>query len=261
MKQKKYDVEGMSLKEYRDNFGKEVSLDVLKRVYGYSQIGHLPPNALSTAVAIYAEPFKQHNFLQLGLMAEKELNAVTIWNLQTETVTAQRALLSGEWDFHNRAMCIARLGENYVCTRRTTLDFPSDLIIGVYEHRHRFAAVVSLEQKPESVLGLSKVQEVADIMAKNALAYYPEYLELKKRYERMQSTQPQYAKYHKPEKLVAFLLQRPLRFVKGINNTNSVFYNPERAVTVDAFLKQRGEELKQQLNLVSVELFGDFEHL
>lgn len=256
MKKNEFDVTGWSLKEYRDKFGKEVSLDVVRRAYGYSKNGHLPQNALATSAVFYVKPFQQHDFLQLGLMAEKELNAVTIWNLQTETVAAQRALLHGEWDFHNRPMCVARLGENYVCTRRTTLDFPSELIIGVYVHQHRFVAVVSLEQKPESALGIAKVQNVADVLAKNALAHYTVYNEKKLNREWNISC----GRKNVPElpDFKEFLLSQPMRFVEGLNNENSIFYNPNDAVNVGEYLKQRSKELNQQLSIASVDVFGKF---
>ena len=256
MKQTEIDVTGLSLKEYRNKFGKDVSVGVLRRAYAYSKNGHLPQNAIATASVIYAEPFKQRDLAEHGFMAEKALNTVTIWNVLTETATAQRALLEGEWDFHNRHRCIARLGENYECTLRTTLEFTSDSVFGVYEHRHRFVAVVSLEQNPESVLSVAKLKQMAYNLAKNALAHYPEYLAKKQNRERNISRGkknvaelPEFRK---------FLLEQPLRFVDGINDENSIFYNPKGAVTINAYISQQSEQLHQKLSIASVDVFGNF---
>lgn len=257
--EKEIDFKSLSLKEYRDRFGKDLSLDVLKRAYDYSQNGHSPRPALSTSSILYAEPFKQRELFYAGLMAEFEPNAVTIWRLQTETATAQRALLRGLWDYHNRADCIARLGENYACQHLQTLEFPDELIVGVYEHQHRFVAVVSVEAIPESALTVRKVQEVADIVAKNALAYYPLYHAAKERYE-WNIKHPQ--KDFKPEKLPEFrefLLTQPLRFVKGVNPEYDLLCATKRVVSIEEFIVFRSEPLQQKLTIASVDLFG-FEH-
>ena len=257
MKKKKEEKKALSLKEFRDEFGKDVSLDVVKRAYTYVLNGNQPQTSIGTSAVLYAEPFKQSDFRCLGLMAEKELNAVTIWNLQTETVAAQRTLLQGKWDYHNRAMCIARLGENFICSRRTTLEFPSELIIGVYVHRHRYIAVVSIEADRESAIAVPKLQELADIAAKNALAHYTEYLDRQEKRE-----------YYLKHKHVAaaelpefkeFLLKQPLRFVEGVNPQSIL--PAKHIVSVEEFIKHRGEHLNLQLNVASVDLFGDFEHI
>ena len=256
MKHDEFDLHGLSLKTYRDSFGKNVSLDVLKRAYDYSKNGHLPQNSIATSAAIYAEPFKKHTLRQLGLMAQRELNSVTIWNIQTETPAAQRLLLQGEWDFHNRPMCIARLGENYDCTCRTTLQFPNRQIIGVYQHQHRFVAIVSLKQLQESASCVAKVQEIANNLAINIIVHYPAYLVKKEIYElRIKRHLP--APEPLPE-FKEFLLQQPLRFVDNINNESSLFYNPARAVTIGDYLKRHSDELHQELKIANIHIFGDF---
>ena len=248
----------LSLKEYRSNYAKGLSLEVCKRAADYSKNGHRPQNALATSAAIYADPYKHREFHELGFMAEKQLGAATIWNLQTETPAAQRALLSGDWDYHNRQMCIARLGENYVCTRRTTLEFPSNLIIGVYEHFHRFVGIVSVESLPESALSVPKVQEVANILAMNAVAHYPEYTARRDNYKR---NLKRGLNLECPPELVnfrSFLLEQPLRFVVGINEEYGSFRDQQSLVSIANYLSHRGEQLKQELDLITVDVYGDF---
>lgn len=178
MKKKKKEKEPQiwSLKEFRNQFGNDVSIKVVKCAYRYAQNGNQPQSSIATSAVLYADPFKKRDMNCLGVMAEQESGKVTIWNLQTETPSAQRALLQGEWDYHNRSLCISRLGENFICTRRTTLRFPSERIIGVYAHYHRFVAVVSIKSDIESTIATTKLQEMAATVAKNALAHYPEYL-------------------------------------------------------------------------------------
>ena len=254
------DFMNLSLHEYRDNFCKDVALDVLKRAYGYSQNGHLPSNAVSTSSVFYAEPKKYRPLLQHGLWAEKKLNAVTIWDLWTETATAQRALLEGVWDFKNRTMCIARLGENYDCKHQTTLDFPNELIIGVYEHRHRFAAVVSIESNHESAFEVRKVQEIADIVAKNAVAYYPKYLH-EKEYIAWACKHPHGRQIPPPlPEFSKYLLEQPLRFVKNVNPEYDLSRATKHVVTIEEFIVFRSPAM-QKLTIASVDMFGDFEHL
>lgn len=244
-----------SLKEFRDKFCRDLSLDVAKRAYKYVLNGNQQQTSVATSAVIYAEPFKKKDFKHLGFMAEKELNAVTIWNLQTETDWAQRTLLQGVWDFHNRAMCIARLGENFICSHRTTLEFPSELIIGVYQYRHRFVAVVSIEPDCESVIAVPKLQKLARITAMNALAHYPEYLYRKEQRE-------YYLKHHHvasaelPE-YKDFLLTQPMRFIEGVNPP-MIYPETRHVISVEDYIKHRGEQLKLNLKVASVDLFGNF---
>lgn len=252
------DFQNLSLKEYRDKYCKGFNLEVLRRAYGYSQNGHLPASAISTASVLYAEPLKRRPLHEHSLIAQKKLNAVTICDLATETATAQRALLVGEWDLCNRSECIARLGENYDCKQLTTLDFPDELIIGVYEHRHRFVAVVSIEANRESALTVRKVQEIADIVAKNAVAYYPKYLHEQEQVE-FERKHPE--KGQAPKKLPEFrkfLLEQPLRFVPGVNPEYDLSRATKHVVTIEEFIVFRSP-LMQKLTVSSVELFG-FEH-
>ena len=257
MKQTEINFKELSRKEYRDKFCKELSLDVLRRAYVYSQNGHMPQSAISTAAVIYAEPLKQKPLLVQGIMAEKELNAVTVWSLQTETEPAQRSLLNGEWNFHNRAMCVARLGENYACTKLQLLEFPDELIIGVYQHRHRFVAVVSIENEVKSAISVPKVTDIANTMAKNAVAYYPEYLLAKKRQKHCRRLPLQKDKPEQMPDFKDFLLKRPLRFVEGINESYS-FNCTRQEVSIAAYLEACSARLEQKLSLASVDVFGEF---
>lgn len=255
--QKEVDFKNLSLKEYRGRFCKDFSLMVLKRAYCYSQNGHLPSNAIATAAVLYADPLKRRMLLQHGVMAQKEPNAVSIWDLQTETVSAQRSLLVGKWDFHNRSECIARLGENYDCQHQTTLDFPNELIIGVYQHLHRFVAVVSIAAICEAEQDERKVQEIADIVAQNALVYYPKYLREKEQIE-FDRKHPEEGKA--PKKLPEFrqfLLNQPLRFVKGVNPEYDLSRAAKRIVTIEEFIVFRSP-LMQKLKVASIDMFGDF---
>ena len=252
---KKEEKKTWSLKEFRDEFGKGLSLDVVKHAHNYALNGNQPQTSIGTSVVIYAEPFKQKDFKHLGLMAEKELNAVTIWNLQTETDWAQRTLLQGEWDFHNRAMCIARLGENFICSRRTTLEFPSELIIGVYQHMHRFVSVVSIETDRESAMWVPKLTALANILAKNALVHYMEYLH--RNYEREYYLEHHHVASAELPEYKDFFLTQPMRFIAGVN-PHSVYPEAKHVVSVEDFLAHRGEQLGLQLKVASVDLFGEF---
>lgn len=255
MKKKEEEKKTWSLKEFRDEFGKGVSLDVVKRAYKYALNGNQPQTSVGTSAVIYADPFKKRDFKYLGLMAEKELNAVTIWNLQTETDWAQRTLLQGVWDFHNRSMCVAQLGENFICSRRTTLEFPSELIIGVYQHMHRFVSVVSIETDRESAMWVPKLQALANILALNALAHYPEYLA-------READREYYIKRHgivsaKLPEYKDFLLTQPMRFIAGVN-PYSVYPEIQHVISVEDFLAHRGKQLDLNIKIASVDLFGEF---
>ena len=251
MKQNEIDAIDLSVNEYYDKFCKGLSFEVLKRAYGYSQKGHSPSCAIATAAALYAEPFKQRELMQHGLTVEREKTEISIWKLETETASAQRALLEGEWDFHNRAMCIARLGENYNCTRVVALDFPSVPIIGVYVHRHRFAAIVGVEAEHDDPDG------VAEIVAKNAVAHYPEYLDRQERrkWHLKHDKNPQ--KYPPLPDFKTFLLEQPLLFVEGVN-PRSIFAQTRHIVSVGEFVKRCSQEQKQMLCVTSVNVYGEF---
>ena len=254
--EKEIDFKSLSLKEYRDRFGKDLSLDVLKRAYDYSQNGHSPRPALSTSSILYAEPFKQRELFYAGLMAEFEPNAVTIWRLQTETATAQRALLRGLWDYHNRADCIARLGENYNCTLQKTLEFPNTEVFGFYQHYHRFVAVAGIKFNPECESDFAPstvrliINGIAVVIATNAVAYYPEYLDQERQWHHEHDKKTQ--KSPKLPEFKEFLLKQPLLRVKGIAS----FFRSSRIPTVGEYLAQSGDEIKQKLILASVNVFG-----
>jgi hypothetical protein len=257
MKQIDFDASGMSLKDYRNKFGKDLPLCVVKTAYGYSQNGHAPQQALATAAALYAEPFKQHDLLQLGLFAEKQNNTVTIWNLQTETVAAQQQLLQGEWDYHNRAMCIARLSENYACTRRTTLEFLSDHVVGVYAYKHCRVAVAELEQTPEAnkASSMREAEKLADLVAQNAVNYFESYQLASVRYKQVSGSAPSVdAERLNPGSFKDFLLGSKMRFVEGINPETGFLCTAPK-VSVAQFLQQRGEQLGLALRVLNVKLF------
>ena len=254
MKEKEIDFTGLSLKEYRDRFAKDLTLEVVRRAYTYSQNGHLPQNAIATAAVLYAEPMKRRELMHHGLLAQKEQNAVTVWKLHTESATAQRELLHGEWDFHNRAECMARLGENYECKLCSTLEFPHNAVIGVCEHRHRFVAVVGIVPESESIL-VTQLQKIADTVAKNALAYYAEYLEYCQRCKRATEFEPQYAQ--KPKKFKEFLLDSLLKFINAIDPEYGII-EANTWVTVADFIRHWEEQFKQTLTLTSIDVFGDF---
>lgn len=256
MKKAEIDFQNLSLMQYRDKFCKGLSLDVFRRAYAYSQNGHMPQNAISTSAVIYAEPFKLRPLYFSGVMAEQELNAVSIWKLQTETATAQRFLLNGEWDYHNRAMCVARLGENYSCTKLQTLEFPSELIIGVYQHYHRFVAVVSIDNESVSAISVPKVREIADILAMNAVADYPEYLCNKERLTYYRKHPEKGKVLTKLPEFRAFLLEQPIRPVKGIKDSS--IFRKATPVSIASYLDMCSEQLGQKLSLASVDMFGDF---
>ena len=249
---KTFNEKSMSLKEYRDKYGADFPLCVVKTAYSYSQKGVLPQQAIADAAVIYAEPLKQHELLQCGLMAEKQQNTVTIWNLQTETNDAQQRLLQGEWDFHNRMMCIVRLGENYACVRRDTLEFPSEQVVGVCEHKHRFIAVVALEQNPipTDAVAIQKAEKLANLIAENAVSLYKGYLMSVKRCRQLGLNQNSFESY---------LLKHKVLFVEGINPQNDI-PGEKPKVSIEEFLLQQGKKLKQTFRIADIRLFGDFEH-
>ena len=258
MQKTEIDFQSLSLREYRDTYCKDLSLDVLRRAYGYTKNSHMPQNAVPTATVIYAEPFKTRELKQHGVIAEKRVNTVSVWDLQTETAVGQAELLRGEWDFHNRALCISRLGENYNCSLQSLLEFPVDTAIGLYAHNHRFVAVVNIEPEKEVICALPAVQEVADIIAKNALVHYPEYLS-------RQEAREYDLKHHNIVEgelpaSIDFLLTQPVYFW-GVADPGKIYPEARHVISVEDFLKSRGEALGSKLRIASVELFGDFKHL
>ncbi|MBQ8464618.1 MAG: hypothetical protein IJ545_01250 [Alphaproteobacteria bacterium] len=252
---------GLSLKEYRDKYGANFPLCVVKTAYGYSKKGVLPQQALANAAAVYAELFKQRELSQCGLMAEKRQNTVTIWNLQTETSDAQQRLLQGEWDFHNHAMCIARLGENYACTRRTTLEFSSNQVVGICEHKHRFIAVVALEQSsiPTDVVSVQESEKLANLVAENAVSLYKGYLMSVERRRQLSGNATQQNEKLNHISFENYLLQHKILFVEGLNPEND-FLGKAPKVSVEQFLVQQGDRLKQTFRIADIKIFGDFEH-
>jgi hypothetical protein len=257
MKQTEIDFQSLSRKEYHDKFCKEFSLDVFRRAYAYSKNGHMPQNAIPTAAVIYAEPFKLRPLRVHGVWAEKKLNAVTVWDLQTETESAQRFLLKGKWDYPNRAMCVARLGENYACTKLQTLEFPDELIIGVYQHYHRFAAIVSIDNSCVSAISVPKVTAIANLMGKNAVAYYPEYLHQKEQLDYQRKHAKKGKVLTKLPEFREFLLAQPVQFVAGVNQ-RSIFGPKAPEVSIAAYLEDCSAQLEQKLTIASVDMFGEF---
>ena len=251
----------LSLREFRERFCKSMSFIVLKKAYENYCQGVEPQRAVTAAIAACPEQCKSGNLREHCLVVEKELNAVNVFVLRTETRAAQNEIFRNEWDFHNIELCTARLGEKYDCKVQTTLDFPSNLIIGVYEHRHRYAAVISIEPEQESAIAVPKIKKLAQLLALNALADYTVYLH-EKRYREWARKHPkrQQVTPELPD-FIDFLCEQPLHFAPEINKENSMFYDPKRAVTIAAYLERFGKELGFKLTLASADVFGDFSHL
>lgn len=250
----------LSLREFRERFCQKTTFRVLKQAYDNYLQGAKPQQAVSAAAASFGQ-CKTGDLREHSLIAQRVLNGVNIFMLHTETKQAQQELLYGEWNYHDIPLCIARLDENYACENVAALDFPSNLIVGIYEHKHRYITVVSIEPEQESVITVPQIKKSAHLLALNAMAHYTVYLH-EKEYRAWACKHPHGRQIPPPlPDFIDFLREQPLRFAPEVNKENGMFYDPKRAVTIAAYLEQFGKELGFKLTLASADVFGDFSHL
>ena len=237
----------MSLTEFRKNYGQNVSMTVCKMAYGYVINENAPKSSLSTAAIIYARKFMERPLKFNSYRVERELGCVRIYQLQTETEYAQLALRRGNWDYNDRSLCIAALGENYRQKLIRSMEFPDELVVGVYEHFGRYVSVVALEgcDKPSKV---KEFTDMAHVLAVNALGYYDRYLDATSVMKNQNILYDCFSKY---------LLSQNLEIEFG-KYYNDLGYFPasRKGQRMEHYIEDKQKELETNISIAQINVFG-----
>lgn len=241
----------MNLSEFRKNYGKNVSMKVCKTAYGYVLNQNAPNASVCTASIIYAQKFLNNPLKYSSFRVEKELGCIRIYKVQTETEFAQSALKRGKWNYNDRNLCIAALGENYKQKLVRTIELPDDLVVSVYEHFGRFVSVVALEgcQKPSQV---KTFNDVAHVLAVNALGYYDRYLDAMSIVNK-NSLNTEIGDFDK------YLTSQFIEIKHNKYYNNYGFFPASRkGERISQYLKRKKEELGTDIRIAQISVFGDF---
>lgn len=237
------------VKEFRKKYGQNVALCVCQAAHKYSLNGHNPKPSLGTASAIYAKDFTNNPTKIVGYRTEVKIGCVEVYELQTETVLAQKVLREGSWNYFDRSACIARLGENYRQKLVKCVEFPDELVVSAYNHNWRFVSIVTLDGCVKSSQ-VANFKKIGHILALNALGYYSRYLEAVKHDKKLKPDSPQID-------FKDYLLKQQLELTpeKYFNNNN---YFTRTEEEIGHYLKKKGSEMNTQISIASIEILGDF---
>lgn len=241
----------MSLKEFRKNYGQNVSMTVCQTAYKYTLQGHGAKTSLQVAASIYAQKFLGNPLKVTGYRVEKELGCVRIYRIQTETMMAQIVLQKGEWDYNDRNMCIAILGENYQQTLVRTMEFPDDLIVSIYNHFGRYISVVALEGCNRLAV-LKGFSRTGQLLAVNAIGYYGRYLDAQNVIDKqgINTAVGDFSQY---------LLSQQIEFKHGeYLNDQGFFPSSRRGEHINHYLERKQKELECEIKVAEIEIFGTF---
>ena len=239
----------MDLIEFRKKHGQNVALSACMAAYRYGLNGNAPKPSLATASAIYAKDFVDKPTNIIGYRVEAKIGCLQVYELQTESVFAQKLLCEGDWNFSNRSACIARLAENYRQKLVKCVEFSDESVVSAYNHKGRFVSIVILDGCANSSQ-VAKFNKIGHILALNALGYYPRYLESVRHDKKLRPDSPQMD-------FKDYLLKQQLELTpeKYFNNNN---YFTRTEEEIGHYLKKNGSEMNTQISIVSIEILGDF---
>lgn len=251
----------MTFKKFYNDFGYGLPMSVVKAAFGYVQQGHDVEPALGTAKILYAAKLERQPLCHTGyvrIVGEKRLQ---VYKVQTASLSGLNRLAPYVLQ-ESRSETIIRLGENCAYVVEATFNNQPGVIFGSYEHGAKYVAVVRLNYGKNVVLHeglLSRLQGMADDVAKNALAWWPEYLKkreaLRKFYLEKYKREPQHFESSKTD----FLNGQILRFAPFINDgyeTGSSFYGDDKWITVSEYLANFKKLTGFEITIDGIDIYG-----
>ena len=251
----------MTFRKFYNDFGHGLPMSVVKTAFGYVQQGHDAEPALSTARILYAAKLERQPLCHTGFVRIIGKKCLQVYKMQTVSSSGLNRLAPYVLQ-ESRSEAIPRLGENCAYDVEATYNDQPGVIFGSCEHGAKYVAVVRLNYGKNAVLpeGLkSRLQVVADTVAKNALAWWPEYLKkreaLRKFYLDKYKREPQHFESSKME----FLNGQVLRFAPHINDgyeTGSSFYSSDKWVTVGEYLENFKKLTGFEIPIDGIDIYG-----
>ena len=246
----------MTLKTFYQDFGHGFPLPVVKKAYIYFQQGHPVESIFKTASILYAAKLENQPLNYSGYACERRISKIIVYHLQTNSVTGLRQITPYSFE-KNKGLAITLLGENASCDEIASFENKQGSVLGSYNHRNRYVAVVRLNHgNPQLTADMQEsLKDLADVLAKNALAWWPDYQVALEKVE--------YCKAHKkPFDAVPewneFLLNQELRFAKKVNEgfeTGSCLFT-KTWVTIGDYLKSLKEQTGLTCSIESINLYG-----
>jgi hypothetical protein len=250
-----------TLKEFNEMFGRTFPLAVVKTAYGYVLQGHDPGPSLSTAAILYAAKLEKQPLNYIGYACISSVSEVTVYTLKTATQSGLRRISPFSMK-ESKGLTIATLGENCSCDVAAVFGNQPNSVLGCYTHRNRYAAVIRLNYGTDAKLPadiLKRLQNLADVLAKNVLAWWPEYLKKKEAlrnfYIEKYKREPRFFKSDKFD----FFNEQVLRFVPNVNDgyeSGSSFYNADKSVTISDYLANFSKQSGLRLSIEGIDIYG-----
>ena len=250
----------MDIKEFRTKYAKDVSLEVCRKAYAYYCNGHEIEQALITASVIYGEKFITGKTLETGFWLEQKDCTVNVFVLHTATIFALRHLLKNPSVLQSagssrllRKKLIAMYGCNCMFDTKS-FAFPN-AVIGIYNHNGCYAAVVALQGCSPEKLGDKSLQDAANVLAKNAVAWQGAYLLNPAHYYNAGVDGEQNLKYGEPYK--EWILRQPVRFAPGVNPRFEILQQySSSTVTIRDYLRELSKRHGCEISITSIDIFG-----
>ncbi len=242
----------MNLKEFYKLYKGPFPLGLIGIAYSYVKNGHEPATALQTACIIYAAKFTEKPMNYVGYSVTDAIDVIRVHRLQAETPFGISHFPLYD-EPKNRSLAVATSGENLLDEQHWMTEQKPNATFGVYEHHNRYVAVVELKHD-EKLSNNKRMKELADLMAKNALAWWPEYL---KEQERKEFAEKKKLPMLELPTWHDFLLKQYIRFVPHVNETlehPESFRSP--TVTIDDYLKNLEKQTGFEVKVADINLFG-----
>ncbi len=230
----------MEFKKFYADFGKIFPIGVAKMACDYHAQGYDVASALNKAIASYAAEKRKRPLRYEGYTLNNSRVGLSVYKLQAETESGLRWLSPYTWDDY-RDLTITKNGENCLCLSVAEFKNQPESVLGGYAHNNRYAAVVRLNYGNVILLwaAYEQLREYANLLAKNALAWYPAYLIAKRQ-----------------ETFSAFLLEKPIRFAEFINETMERTPTLIGKVTIGKYLENLHQTTNLNLQISDVRVFG-----
>ena len=246
----------MKLKNFYQDFGHGFPLTVVKTAYGYFQQGHPVESIFKTASILYAAKLEEQSLNYSGYACERRISKIIVYRVQTNSATGLKQILPYSFK-ENPAFAVTLLGENASCDEIASFENRADSVLGSYNHRNRYVAIVRLNHgNPQLTADMQEsLKDLADVFAKNALAWWPAYqtalekVEYCKKHKKPFDTLPEWKE---------FLLQQELRFAKKVNEgfeTGSCLFT-KTWITIGNYLRNLKEQTGLTITIDSIDIYG-----
>ncbi|MBO6280952.1 MAG: hypothetical protein J6N49_00325 [Alphaproteobacteria bacterium] len=232
----------MGFKEFYLKNARSYPMSVAKTAYGYTLRQHDVKPALSTAATLYAAKLEDRRLYHTGYTITDVNNHLTVYRLQTETLSALNRLSANDFREH-RYPVSARLGENCRFTPLAEFYPENGQYLGIYGHRNRYVSIVRIQSEQEA----ENLCKTADVIAQNVMAAYTDYVY---KTRRTQEFNKQISPIIKQTSLVGNSLEHFL------NERLYMVHNKYGSATLAEFIDGLNKQFNLSIKITEIHIFG-----